>query len=846
MSKRYLKPTIFTMLILIRCMVAQANNIAILSGNWETPANWSTGAVPLATDAVVIPAGITMTVAAAGDVCASLSIINLGTLTISANQSLSIGGNFTNAGTFNSIAGSTVTFNGAANSIISGGGSYTIAGTIVMNMGSTATTLDVQDANFITGINSGAKYYFTFTKGTWIEDNAASLADSYNSGSSTTLTIPYGVVIQSNAGTMNLARKATSGKMLLSGELFLNGGQVNVQTGQALNAGFDFKYSVNGGTPQLYISSGTLFVGAGFNPNANSDYIDFHMTGGTMIVAENGYSNSYTFLLGNNVGGKTFMTGGTIILQDACNAAVEDLDMGGANVAATQYSVTGGTVQIGYSATQAGSTFFGIQAEPATNYPNILFQSGVAKRVGANNPGQQINMLSLYINSNMTFDATGFSTVNILSNNGVFAFDDEGTYTTGNSTMEFSGPVNQLITSSTLATVTFHNLQIANTSGNVTLGVNSTVANQLSFTSGLLDASKKILTLSNGSVATTGASATKYVIVGNGFNTLGNMVINNLPTASSTPFPIGTASYYLPASIQPASAGTSFSAYVFTGATTNGLANGPSFSAPLLANMFNTIWNISQTAGAGSATLNLGWAASGVGLEGSTFASAGTSIGIIQNTGGTAWNTPAGSGSVPGMFATASFSSFTKFAITDLMFVLPVVVSNFNAVAQNNNAALISWSASDVADISRFEVQRSTDGSNFTTIGTVDAAANETSYSLTDTRPASGVNYYRLLIENTDGAQMFSAIRTVDFSSDAAIRIFPVPASTTVNVSLGNAGSGISVRLISVTGQLLQAATVTGNHQVVSMNISNYPAGAYFVQVIGENRILQTTTVTKL
>ncbi|HTR31048.1 MAG TPA: T9SS type A sorting domain-containing protein [Puia sp.] len=845
MWKSYLKPTVFTVVILIRSMVAHANNIAILSGNWETPTNWSTGAVPLATDAVVIPAGITMTVAAAGDVCASLSIINLGTLTISANQSLSIGGNFTNAGTFTATAGSTLTFNGASNSIISGGGSYTIAGTIVMNMGSTATTLDVQDANFITGINSGAKYYFTFTKGTWIEDNTATLSDSYNSGSATSLTIPFGVVIQSNAGTMNLARKATSGQMLLSGELFLNGGTVNVQTGQALNAGYDFKYSVNGGTPQLYISSGTLYVGGGFNPNANTDYIDFHMTGGTMIVAEDGYSSSYTFLLNDKVGGKTFMSAGTIILQDACNAPVADLDMGGANVAATQYSVTGGTVQIGYSATQAGATFFGIQAEPATNYPNILFQSGVAKTVGANNAGQ-VNMLSLYINSNMTFNASGFTTVNIMSNNGTFAFDDEGTYTTGNSTMEFSGAVNQLITSTSLANVTFKNLMIANTSGNVTLGVNATVSNQLSFTSGLLDASKKTLTLSTGSVPTTGASATRYVIVGNGFNTFGNMTINNLPTASSTPFPIGTASYYLPAAIQPVSAGTNYSAFVFTGATTNGLANGTLFSAPLLANMFSAVWNIGQTAGSGSATINLGWAASGVGLEGGTFASAGTSIGIIQNTGGTAWNTPAGSGSVAGMTATASFSSFTKFAITDLMFVLPVVVSNFNAVAQNDNTALVSWSASDVADVSRFDVQRSTDGSNFTTIGTVDASAAETSYSLTDTRPASGVNYYRLLTENTDGAQMFSTIRTVDFSSDAGIRIYPVPASTTVNVSLGNAGSGISVRLISVTGQLLQSATVTGSRQVVSMNISNYPAGAYFVQVIGENRILQTTTVSKL
>ncbi|HEV3410927.1 MAG TPA: T9SS type A sorting domain-containing protein [Puia sp.] len=833
-------------MIILRCATAMANNIAILSGNWETGTNWSTGAAPLATDAVVIPAGITMTVTAVGDVCGSLSIINLGALTINANESLSIGGNFTNAGAFTATAGSTLTFNGAANSIISGGGTYTIAATIVMNMGSPTTTLDVQDANFITGINSGGKYYFTFTQGTWIEDNTGSLNSAYNTGSATALTIPFGVTIQSNAGTMNLAQKGTSGNVLLSGKLFLNGGTVDVQTGQALNAAQDFRYFVNGGTPQLYISSGTLYVGAGFNPKtAATDYIDFHMTGGTMVVAEDGYSKSYTFLLADNLGGKTFMNGGLIILQDACSAPVQDLDMGGANVAATLYSVTGGTVQIGYAATQAGSTFFGVQAEPATNYPNINFQSGVAKTVAGNNTGQ-VNMLSLYINSNMTFDATKFTKTNIMSNNGSIAFDDEGTFTPSTNTVEFSGSVQQLIASTALATVPFYNLQIANTGGNVVLSQNVTVSNQLSFTSGLLDASKKILTLSTGSVATTGASASSYVIVGNGSSTTGNMTIDNLPTTASIPFPIGTASYYLPAAIKPASAGTSYSAYVFTPATQNAKSTGTTMSASNLANMLSAIWNISQTAGSGSGTLTLGWAASGVPLEGATFAASGTNIGIAQYNGAAGWTGPQGSGSVAGMTANASFSSFTQYAVVDNLFVLPVSVYDFTANANSKNTVLLSWSASDLDQVSQFEVERSTDGSNFSPIGTVQASVAASDYTLIDQHPASGVNYYRVVIENTDGSTMYSQIRTVDMTSGAAIAVWPVPATTNVFVSVGNSGAGTSVRLISAAGQILQTSMATSLGQVISIDISSYPAGTYIVQVIGRSGVLQTTPVTKL
>jgi hypothetical protein len=843
MAKGFLKITAFTALILIHSAIALAGtNTATKTGAWETGSNWSTGAAPVATDNVIVPSGFTMTASVAGDLCASLTVNAGGTVYVTGT--LSIGGSLTNAGTFNSYAGGTVTFNGAANSVISGGGSYSIAGTTGMNMGSAATTLDVQDANFILGITLSGKYYFTFTRGTWIMDNAGTLGDAYNSGSANALTIPYGVVIEAKLGQMNLAKNGTTGNVILSGELWLNGGNILVQLGQAKNSGNDFQYSVNGGTPELNMVSGTLEIGAGFNPLANTDYINFQMSGGTLVVAQNGYSDSYTFYLQDNIGGETVMSGGTIILQDACNAAKQDLDMGGAKVASTLYSVTGGTVQLGYVNTQAGSSFFGIQAQPATNYPNILFQSGVAKTVGGNNTGQ-VNMLSLYINSNMTFDATKFTTTNIMSANGTYSFDNEGTYTTGNNTMEFSGSVNQPITSTALANINFYNLKIANTSGNVTLGVNATVNNQLSFTSGLLDASKKTLTIANGT-AVTGASTSTYVIVGNGVTTTGYLRINSMPTSTNTLFPIGTGTYYLPALVNPGTnAGSSYSTYVFTGATMNAQENGTPMSATTLANMLNAIWNIARNAGTGSASLTLDWNAAAVPLEGSVFWTAGTGIGISQYTGAGGWLVASGTGNVATYTANSSFSSFTQFAVTDNLFVLPVEVYNFNAILNSNKTVGLSWTASDEMEISQFDVERSTDGTNFTTIGTVQANGAETNYTFTDLQPAS-VNYYRLMTSTTEGSTVYSPIRTIDLSATAAISVYPIPATSTMNVSLVNAGSGTTIRLISISGQILQSSVAAGGTQVISMDISRYPTGMYIVQVVGQNSVLQTIPMTKL
>src|SRR6185295_15354892 len=98
-----------------------------------------------------------------------------------------------------------------------------------------------------------------------------------------------------------------------------------------------------------------------------------------------------TFQLNNVVGGSTVMTAGTIIIENACNVALADIDMGGGNI--SPYTVTGGTVQFGFTGTQAGSTFFGIKYYTVTNYPNLDFQSGIAKTVSPfASDGQTLNV----------------------------------------------------------------------------------------------------------------------------------------------------------------------------------------------------------------------------------------------------------------------------------------------------------------------------------------------------------------------------------------------------------------------------------------------------------------------
>ncbi len=845
MKCRLHKSVILFLFVLFSSNMLLANNTATASGAWETASNWSLGTVPAATDNVTIPSGITININASADLCAKLTINPTGKIVVNSGGVISISGDFTNTGTFTSNAGSAVNFNGTSNLVISGTGNYSIAGTVSLNMGSANAILDVQAANFITGINTVGNYYFSFLKGIWKMNTTATLNDAYNTGSTNTLTIPFGVTIESDAGTMNLGRNAITGNMILSGELLLNGGTVNVQTGQGFNSGQDFQYHVNGGTPMLHINSGSLNVGAGFNANLSTDFIDFSMTGGTMILSLNGYSNWITFQLADVVGGKTQMSGGTIILQDACNANIEDLDMGGANVAATLYSVTGGTVQLGYINTQNSSSYFGINAEPATNYPNIDFEAGVSKNVSAVNGGN-INMLSLHVNANMTFDATGFPVVNIMSNNGTFAFDDEGGFIQANNTIMFSGSVPQLISSSSLTNEIFYNLTVSNSSGNVILGVPTTVTNQLSFTKGLLDASNNPLTLTAGNIPVTGASATSYVITGNGITSTGLMTIDNISTNTITLFPVGTPVYYLPATINPGvNSGNSYSVYAFQGLTTNALANGPSFSAAILAKVLAAEWNITQTTGAGTAALTLNWTSSGSAMEGTAFQTYGLNIGIAQYVAG-AWTVGTGNGNVGTQTVTSTFSSFSAFSVVGVGYVLPLLLSELNAQLKNNKTVFVSWLYGDGAEIRDFVVEKSKNGLSWNAIGTVVSNGTneqETSYELTDPDPATGANYYRLIIQKTNGENNLSSIKEVDLSSTLSFSYFPNPVKNSLHFALGYTSVPVTVRLMSASGQLMQSFMVGGGNSSGTIDISGYATGVYFVELFDNNKLINSSSI---
>lgn len=165
---------------------------------------------------------------------------------------------------------------------------------------------------------------------------------------------------------------------------------------------------------------------------------------------------------------------------------------------------------------------------------------------------------------------------------------------------------------------------------------------------------------------------------------------------------------------------------------------------------------------------------------------------------------------------------------------LPVVLSGYSATLQNNHTVYISWTTEQESNSANFSIERSTDGSNWTAVGSVNAKGNSstaTNYSFTDGNPATGINQYRLKVADRDGSYVYSDVKTVKNELPTNISIFPNPTHDFVNVTVGQSPVN-SVRLMNANGQLLQEVTVNNrNNGVVSMPVQKYSAGIYVVQI---------------
>lgn len=165
---------------------------------------------------------------------------------------------------------------------------------------------------------------------------------------------------------------------------------------------------------------------------------------------------------------------------------------------------------------------------------------------------------------------------------------------------------------------------------------------------------------------------------------------------------------------------------------------------------------------------------------------------------------------------------------------LPLQLTSFQARISQQQS-LLSWQTSNEFNTAFFDIERSLDGINFSTmIGRVTAAGNSNaprSYSLTDAQPVRGNNYYRLKMVDQDGRFTYSPVKMLYFGGNGlAITVYPNPTKDVLNIETNLTGATAKLLITDVTGRVYRQQQIS-IAPVMQVSLANLATGTYVLQL---------------
>jgi hypothetical protein len=369
---------------------------------------------------------------------------------------------------------------------------------------------------------------------------------------------------------------------------------------------------------------------------------------------------------------------------------------------------------------------------------NAFAQNGVT-----NNGGLQI-----HTNGSMTVfgDFTNAATAT-LTNNGNFytkgsVTNNQASMIAGTGSLILNGNSTQTISGS--QPLKTFNITTDNTAG-FTVNNNLHVTGSHTFSNGVITTSASNFIVYESGASYSDASDAAHV---NGWiKKIGN---------TGFIFPTGNASFLREVEITNLSASSEFNAQ-YNGAMP---ASYRVVQSPLYSIYSSEYWTINQVAG-GSVQIKLNWNNAKVAFPNYPVsdlrAARRSGSGFWTSIGGTGTGNSATTGSV----TSDPVSNFGSFAIGGTSTIVPLKFLGISAVRENASAK-VTWQTANEVAVNFHEVQKSTDGTNFISIGKL-AAKNSSyqSYTFIDWNAGPTKLFYRIKEIDLDGSVRYSKVATV-------------------------------------------------------------------------------------
>lgn len=180
--------------------------------------------------------------------------------------------------------------------------------------------------------------------------------------------------------------------------------------------------------------------------------------------------------------------------------------------------------------------------------------------------------------------------------------------------------------------------------------------------------------------------------------------------------------------------------------------------------------------------------------------------------------------------------------------LLPVKWLSFYVI-QHIDDAILNWSVANEEANHHYELQRSSNGTNFITIATVNRSGNG-KYNYTDPEIknlAATILYYRVKQVDIDGKYSYSDVRILKLDAkETQISIYPNPVNKGFYVSIPFMNSDkemVTLNLISTNGQMICTKKITSFQAAdfyYDIKDKALAAGQYYLQIIFGDKIKAT------
>jgi hypothetical protein len=169
---------------------------------------------------------------------------------------------------------------------------------------------------------------------------------------------------------------------------------------------------------------------------------------------------------------------------------------------------------------------------------------------------------------------------------------------------------------------------------------------------------------------------------------------------------------------------------------------------------------------------------------------------------------------------------------------LPITINGFQA-RKNNHSVELNWETTNERNISSYVVEKSSDGLNFISIGTVSATNKDASlYQYVDGDISnSTVLYYRLLVVEANGNKVSSRVVSVTVNmlpEKVAVQPNPFGGSLMIKIK-SETEKNINIILTDLMGRIVlsqQKLLFKGNNVIELTNLDRLMKGLYLLKIV--------------